>query len=138
MLGLPWHLRTPLLTADAAGDHGQIVVADIVTNSPGGFPAGKRHPQVAVAFQGLAHQLVQRGVVELLPPQALETRLIVVGRLGINADRSRGVGGLVVWPDRARRQCRHQETRQKQLQGFHGCTSRFSALARLRACLRSM
>jgi len=46
-------LSFALLTADAAGDHRQIVIADVITNRPGRFPVGKGDAQIAVPSRDL-------------------------------------------------------------------------------------
>ncbi|MNL18504.1 hypothetical protein D3C87_1396490 [compost metagenome] len=122
-LGQTRHLRLALLAADPAGDHRQVVVADVIANGPCGFPAGEGHAQIAVAVKRFTDQLIQRGVIELLPPHRFETRLIVVGPLGRDDMGRRRVRGLVVRPDGAGGQRGDQQTREKQLESLHQCAS---------------
>ncbi|MNP09796.1 hypothetical protein D3C76_1019160 [compost metagenome] len=120
VLGLARDLALAQVGAGTAGHGWQGVVADIVTDRPGGFQAGEGHAQFTVAVQRLADQLVEYRVVELLPPDAFEAAAVerrlgarFIGRAQL---RRRGVRRLVVRAYRTGGQGQDQQARHKEFQ----------------------
>src|SRR5690606_8763266 len=108
------------LAAGAAGDHRQLVVADVVADGAGGAQAGEGHAQLAVLRQRLLYQLAQGRVVELPPPGRLEVGAVVVAGLqGLEARRF-GIRRAVV---RAYGAGTDSQGEQGGNQRLHACTS---------------
>src|SRR5690606_12519954 len=104
----------------AAGYGGETVVGDVITNGACGTQAAECDAQLAVVLQRALHQLVQRRVVELLPPGRFETAAVVVGRFQRGNARWLGNRRSVVRADGTGRQRQGQESGGK---GFHACDS---------------
>ena len=126
------------LATGAAGDGGETVIGHVIADRLRCTQAVEDHVQFAVVLQRTLYQLVQRRVVELLPPGGFETAAVIVGRLQRGNARWFCGGSSVVRADSACRQRQGQECGGK---GFHACdscrraalrASRFSTKARIR------